>query len=112
MLIADKVNKTVIMDKEKYVEKIQFLLSDDNTYQKMDFDPTSRFQAKNNKDILDLFKKGKVDEKNKNFLVTYNGVSPKVYGLPKLHKKDIPLRPITSSINSSFYNLAKYLNYI
>jgi len=35
---------------------------------------------------------------------------PKFYGLPKIHKSDVPLRPIVSSIGSPTYKLAKYLN--
>ncbi|XP_066944595.1 uncharacterized protein [Macrobrachium rosenbergii] len=32
-----------------------------------------------------------------------------MYGLPKIHKDNIPLRPILSSINTPNYKLAKYL---
>ncbi|KAJ8025720.1 hypothetical protein HOLleu_33353 [Holothuria leucospilota] len=32
-----------------------------------------------------------------------------IYGLPKVHKEGIPLRPIVSSINSPSYNLARHL---
>ena len=35
--------------------------------------------------------------------------SPKCYGLPKIHKKNIPLRPIISSIGSVSYGVAKEL---
>ena len=31
------------------------------------------------------------------------------YGLPKIHKPGIPLRPITSCINSPTYNVSRYL---
>ena len=38
------------------------------------------------------------------------GVSPpKFYGLPKIHKKNIPLRPMVSSIGSVAYGVAKVL---
>ena len=38
------------------------------------------------------------------------GVSPpKFYGLPKIHKKNIPLRPIVSNIGSVSYGVAKEL---
>ena len=33
-----------------------------------------------------------------------------LYGLPKIHKKDIPLRPILSITSSVLYQLAKYLS--
>ena len=32
-----------------------------------------------------------------------------LYGLPKIHKTDIPLRPILSAIGTHSYNLAKFL---
>ena len=34
---------------------------------------------------------------------------PRMYGLPKTHKEDIPLRPILSMIGSSQHELAKWL---
>jgi len=37
---------------------------------------------------------------------------PKAYGLPKLHKVNVPLRIIVSSINTTLYSLAKFLNKI
>ena len=36
-------------------------------------------------------------------------VSPKFYGLPKIHKSGIPLRPIVSSTGTVTYNTAKEL---
>ena len=33
-----------------------------------------------------------------------------MHGLPKLHKPDVPLRPILSTIGSSQHQLAKYLS--
>ncbi|KAG0425394.1 hypothetical protein DMUE_6035, partial [Dictyocoela muelleri] len=37
------------------------------------------------------------------------GIPDVLYGLPKIHKPNIPLRPIISAINSPNYNLAKFL---
>ena len=34
---------------------------------------------------------------------------PCIYGLPKIHKEGIPLRPIVSGTHSVTYNLSKYL---
>ncbi|VDP79738.1 unnamed protein product [Schistosoma mattheei] len=33
----------------------------------------------------------------------------RVYGLPKIHKNNTPLRPVVDFTNSATYNLAKYL---
>ena len=37
-------------------------------------------------------------------------IRTRIYGLPKLHKKAVPLRPILSMINASQHKLAKLLN--
>ena len=34
---------------------------------------------------------------------------PKLYGLPKIHKSNVPLRPIVSCIESPTYQLAKHV---
>ena len=36
------------------------------------------------------------------------GVMPRFYGLPKIHKANLPLRPIVSFVNSPTYNLSKF----
>lgn len=43
-------------------------------------------------------------------LMKSDGVLPRAYGLPKIHKKDCPLRIIISSINSPLYSLAAFLH--
>ena len=45
------------------------------------------------------------------FCIVLNGGIPRVYGLPKIHKVPVPLRPtgIVSFINSPTYNLSKFL---
>jgi hypothetical protein len=47
-----------------------------------------------------------------NKLKIRNAVAPKIYGLPKLHKTNVPLRPIVSCIQSPFTPLSKYLKQI
>ena len=34
---------------------------------------------------------------------------PRMYGLPKIHKQDVPCRPILSMIGSAQHELAKFL---
>jgi hypothetical protein len=45
-------------------------------------------------------------------LTPYHSKYPHLYGLPKIHKPDIPLRPIVSSIDSPSYGLAEFLHKI
>lgn len=42
-------------------------------------------------------------------MYTYNGVIPRYYGLSKIHKDNIPLRPILSCVGSPIQPLAKYV---
>ena len=41
-----------------------------------------------------------------------DGELPRAYGLPKLHKPNVPLRIIVSSINSPLFSLATFLHKI
>ena len=46
------------------------------------------------------------------YLSCSDGILPRAYGLPKIHKPNNPLRIIVSSINSPFYSLAVFLHNI
>ena len=49
----------------------------------------------------------------RNITESERGSNPsRIYGLPKLHKTGVPLRPIVSAIGSYTYELSKYLNEI
>ena len=37
---------------------------------------------------------------------------PRIYGLPKIHKSNVPLRPIVSFIGTATYQLAKFLKQV
>ena len=75
------INKTVIMNKTDYNNKIQNLLSDNSTYIKLEKDPTNDINLKL-KSILLSWKSKKVFNDN---LFKYIHSATKFYGLPKLH---------------------------
>ena len=109
---ADKSNKTVIMKKDEYYKKMSDLLNDSNTYKKVAHDLTKQIQNKINGLINNMFRKKYIDKKTKNLLNCHNGQSPYIYGLPKLHKNNIPLRPIVSTVGSPTDKLSKFLSNI
>ena len=41
--------------------------------------------------------------------MTLNGRVPSFHALPKIHKPNVPLRPIVSFCSSTLYDLAKYI---
>lgn len=110
VLQGDKCNKTVIMSRTEYELKMNSLLGDTSTYKQEKRDLTSKTQDAVNKLILKWHKSGTIDTTSKNKLTCYNGQAPYIYGLPKLHKAGIPLRPIVSNVGSPTYNLSKFLS--
>ncbi|XP_047990120.1 uncharacterized protein LOC125229344 [Leguminivora glycinivorella] len=107
-LKADKGNATVVIDVSDYESKINGLLSDEATYKKVNYDPTARY----NRATLTLVKECEqvlTEDTVKFLLRPRNVLSPKIYGLPKIHKVNSPLRPIVSQIDSPTYDLAKHV---
>lgn len=109
---ADKGNKTVIMYRTDYNEKMSQLLEDKNTYKLTRTDPTKKLQKTNNDIVNDLYKTGHIDVSLKRQLYSTSAITPRLYGLPKIHKETMPLRPISSSTNVPCYNLAKHIGTI
>ncbi|XP_060518421.1 uncharacterized protein LOC132697147 [Cylas formicarius] len=111
-LKPDKTNKTVIMYTTDYDNKINELLSDRATYRELKNDPTNIFQ-KNNNDIINRWEKALlISPQTAKHLKINNAITPRIYGLPKLHKQNIPLRPIVSCTQSPFEKLSKFLKNI
>lgn len=109
---ADKGNKTVAMFKEEYETKMKNLLDDKQTYKTIRVDPTPRLQKANNLIVADLHKHDLINSWEKRRLFCSAATAPRIYGLPKIHKPNIPLRPIVSSVQVACYNLSKYVGQI
>ncbi|XP_067613386.1 uncharacterized protein [Eurosta solidaginis] len=109
VLNADKGNVTVLMYKDEYEKKLQQMVNDISTYRVLKRDPTNKLQEKNNEIVEKLFKHKMIDTRGKYQLITKTAIAPRLYGLPKIHKEGLPLRPICSSVNSPSYKLCKYV---
>ncbi|XP_072019492.1 uncharacterized protein [Amphiura filiformis] len=110
ILPADKGRLVVVLNTEDYQNKCEKLLSDTNTYKNLGTrDPTNKYKKELISVLQDLENEGGINrvEYRKLYPTTEN--PPKFYGLPKIHKKDTPLRPIVSSIGTITYNCAKLL---
>ena len=108
ILPADKGNATVVMDRTEYTMKMNRML-EDVTYTRLKRDPTSRIETKVGKMLKSLEGRGHMSDKERRYLTPQCSSPPQMYGLPKIHKPDIPLRPIVSAIGSPTYLLAKML---
>ena len=109
VLPADKGIGLVVIDTVEYIKKAKGVLEDTNTYKAIQADPTSKLKNK----LISILRRiknatGLQDNIYRKMYPT--GASPpRFYGLPKIHKNNIPLRPIVSSIGSVAYGLAKVL---
>ena len=104
---ADKGGKTVVMDKRVYIQKMNSLLDDENTYKKLTKNPLKNWQTTYNRKLKSILKDYPDQEKR---FRAYLPTLPCVYGLSKIHKEGNPLRPIVSTINSVNYKLAAFLS--
>jgi hypothetical protein len=100
---VDKGNCTVVFGKSKYKDKLNSL-PESGVYEPLPEYPTAKVERKIQKF---LSKHIPIDLKHK--LTPYHNKPPHLYGLPKIQKPDIPLRPILSSIGSPCYALSRFL---
>lgn len=106
ILPADKGNATVVLDTNTYNDKINTLIGEGH-YTKLTKDPTQTIE---NKIRTILFKhKHEFTDLERRLLTPHYSKPPHFYGLPKIHKPNIPLRPIVSSIGAPCEKLSKYL---
>ena len=108
VLPADKGNATVVMDATQYEEKIRDLLTDP-IYRKVKRDPTAATERKVLEEVRRLEKKKLIPQALAMKLKPTASRPPKLYGLPKVHKPTIPLRPIVSCIGAPTYQLSKFI---
>ena len=104
----DKGVALVIMEKNDYIQKAEELLNT-TTYKKIPEDPTNKHKNRLVNILKNIKTEGGLNEDTYRKLYPTGAVSPKFYGLPKVHKPGIPLRPIVSSTGTATYNTAKEL---
>ena len=104
---ADKGGKVVILVKRVYEGKMNDILQDQTTYKNIIGNPLKKWQAKYNRNLKTVLKDLPDLEKQFN---SYLPRLPKIYGLPKIHKENVPLRPIVSTINSVNYKLSSWIS--
>ena len=108
ILTANKGVSMVVMDKEEYIKKSEKLLKQ-ATYKEITTDPTTKYQNK----LINLLKSikagGGINNTTYKSLYPTEACSPKYYGLPKIHKACVLLRPIISSRQSATYETTKEL---
>ena len=88
------------------------MLSDAITYTEIPSIDLSEAKSQIDGIIEHLYSYDYISKKQKKFLTNCTPKAPILYGLPKIHKENWPLRPIVSQIDSPAYKLNKYLDYL
>ena len=107
-LPADKGNCTVVLDRSSYESKLQCLIQD-GPYRMVKRDPGQRFRKRLSELLKPLLSDGVLDRSTFLYWCPTHFVSPHIYGLPKIHKDNCPLRPIVSMRGSLFAPLGGHL---
>ena len=105
VLKADKGGAAVILDRKDYRDKMLDHLCNSGSYKKLSKNPLKKVSRavalaiKSCNSTIPLAQK----------LIEGNPITPRIYGLPKIHKDGVPLRPIVNTIGGPTYLLAKFL---
>jgi hypothetical protein len=109
---ADKGGAIVVMTKEQYLQKAEDLLNNRHHYRRIYRDLNGEYT----KQITEYINKKKQETKINPEVATYitprQPRTPVFYILPKIHKKNIPGRPIVSAIDSPTDKISKFLDNI
>ncbi|XP_035701311.1 uncharacterized protein LOC110862299 [Folsomia candida] len=81
-------------------------------YQSISQDPTSIEALKIENICNKLTSAQRLTKTTAEMLNVKNPTPPIIYGTPKIHKPNVPLRPVVDFRNSPTYNMAKYLSQI
>ena len=106
----DKGKGVVLLNKDDYVRKVNIILSDSNKFRLVKAElatQTLKLEDKLNRLLRKI--KDSIGTNVYNKLFASGSRPGYLYGLPKIHKPNNPLRPIISSIGTFNYNLAKFL---
>jgi hypothetical protein len=106
---ADKGKTTVIMYTQDYTEKVHTFLSENN-FRSLTNNPTNKDHKTKHKTLLKCDKI--IDKKLTKYLTQKNPSPPTLNALLKLHKPNIPIRPVVNNRTAPAYKAAKKLNTI
>ena len=108
----DKGKGVVLMNRVDYINKMNELLSDQTKFLSVgtpDFATIFKAEDKINRSLKQFKDAHIITDETYHSLYSSGSSFGTLYGLPKVHKEGIPLRPILASYNSPSYPIAKFL---
>nr|VZI29501.1 unnamed protein product [Spirometra erinaceieuropaei] len=108
-LPADKGRSTVVMDKAEYCTNLGNLLMDKEAYVPSTVSEFKKLVNSINNTIGKLRKAGALTRREALAAKASDTAMARFYGLPKVHKQGVPLRPIVSIRGTPTFGLSKWL---
>ena len=106
----DKASGGVILNKKEYIQKMENILIDKEKFEKLGDvetqDKTAKLERKLQKRLLELVNSKVLTNQVYERIRPKGSQRPQMYGLLKIHKLNVPLRPILSMIGSAQHKLA------
>ena len=100
------------MDKEAYLLEAMRQLNDSEIYQPLVKDSTRNMIKKVNERIQELYRKGNIDDKTRDYLLASGEErAGRFYLLPKIHKKGCPGRPVISGCNTPTEKISRFVDH-
>ncbi|BHF64053.1 hypothetical protein SprV_0200705100 [Sparganum proliferum] len=109
ILPADKGRSTVVLDKSDCQKKTLSLLDDPQSYKLRPASEMKSMLTEINKSLEKLRANEAITAKDWFHMKPSDSAAARFYGLPKVHKADIPLRPIVSLRGTPTYGWAKWM---
>lgn len=104
---ADKGNTVVVMEKQDYINKTEDFIKASNIT-KLQKDPTTKFNTQLKQALKDT--QHLLSDEEKVRMCNKNPSAPTMKALPKLHKENVPIRPVINCRNAPTYQTAKWLH--
>ena len=106
---ADKGRTVVLLDREEYINKMENLISDHTTFKQIYEDPTIAEEDRLTRKLRQMKERDFITEQEYNHCYPSGSQPARLYGLPKVHKPGLPLRPILSASGTFNYGIAQLL---
>ena len=99
----------VLLPQQEYINKIHEFI-DSNNIETLADDPTKRYVKILNETINKCT--NLLDKRTRRYIKPIHAQAPQLTGLPKLHKQNIPIRPLINYTTAPSYKIAKLLQQI
>lgn len=97
------------MNRTDYVTKLEQILGDTSKFTILGRDPTGYRETALTSLLRQMKNEEYLTEQEYRYVKPVGSIPARLYGLPKVHKNNVPLRPIVSCVQSYNYRLGKFL---